>query len=55
MKKAAVELKKDAEKYEKKMKKAPSAKVKMHEKVEMKEAKSAAKDMAKRSKKAHEY
>jgi len=55
MKKAASALKKDAAHYESKLKHDKSPTEKKHDKVELKEAKSAAKDMAARSKKAHEY
>lgn len=41
--------------YESKLKHDKSPTEKKHDKVELKEAKSAAKDMAARSKKAHEY
>lgn len=54
MEKASKDLKKDAEHYKSEMKHAHGKK-KKHEKVEMKEALSAAKDMKKRAKKAHEY
>lgn len=54
MSKAAKELFKDAMSYKKKAKHTHGIK-KKHEKTEMKEAMSAAKDMKKRSKKAHEY
>lgn len=55
MQKASKALEKDAKHYEKKMENAPSSTVKKHEKIEMKEAKSASKDMKKRAKTAHEY
>lgn len=55
MKKAAKALDKDASKYKKDAKKTPSMKKKMHDRVEEKEAKSAAMDLKKRAKKAHEY
>ena len=54
MKHAAKALEKDAEHYAKEEKHAHGAK-KKHEKVERKEAMSAAKDLKKRAKKAHEY
>ncbi len=52
---AAKALSKDAKKYEKEEKHAPTKTVKKHEMVEKKEAMSAAKDMKKRAKSAHEY
>ena len=54
MEKASKALKKDAAHYEKEEKHAHGIK-KKHEKVERKEALSAAKDLSKRAKKAHEY
>ena len=54
MERASSELKKDAKKYEKEEKHSHGAK-KKHEAVEKKEAMSAAKDMKKRAKSAHEY
>lgn len=54
MERAASALEKDSKHYKKEMKHEHGAK-KKHEKVEMKEAQSAAKDMRKRAKKAHEY
>lgn len=54
MARAATALKKDAEKYAKEAKHA-KGKHKKEELIERKEALSASKDMAKRSKKAHEY
>jgi len=54
MEKCAVKLDKDAKKYSRKAKYAKGVKL-AHEKTEEKEAKSAAKDMKKRAKKAHEY
>jgi hypothetical protein len=54
MEKASKALEKDAMKYKKEAK-HEKGKKKMHDKVEMKEACSAAKDMKKRAKKAHEY
>jgi hypothetical protein len=53
--KASKDLKKDAMKYKKDVKHAKTPEKKMHAKVEMKEAMSAAKDLKKRAKKAHEY
>jgi len=41
--------------YEKEAKKTKSLTKKKHELIERKEAKSAAKDLSKRAKKAHEY
>lgn len=55
MSKAAKSLEKDAKHYKKEEKMAKSPMKKKHEKVEMKEALSAAKDLKKRSKCAHEY
>lgn len=54
MEKASKALKKDAEHYAKEEKRSSGTK-KMHDKVEKKEAMSAAKDLAKRAKKSHEY
>ncbi len=54
MEKASKALEKDAKHYKKEMK-HEHGKKKAHEKVEMKEALSAAKIMKKRAKKAHEY
>lgn len=54
MEKASSALKKDAEKYSKEAKHA-KGKHKKEELVERKEALSAAKDLSKRAKKAHEY
>jgi len=54
MEKASKSLKKDAEHYGKEAKKAKGSK-KKHELVEKREAMSAAKDLKKRAKKAHEY
>lgn len=55
MQKASKALEKDAMHYAKKMKTAKSPLKKKHEKIEMKEACSASKDMKKRAKMAHEY
>jgi hypothetical protein len=55
MQKAAKALEKDAAHYTKEVKKAKTKTKKKHELVEKKEAKSAAKDLKKRVKKAHEY
>lgn len=55
MSKAAKALTKDAAHYAKEAKSAKSPVKKKHEKVERKEAMSAAKDLKKRVKKAHEY
>lgn len=55
MEKAAKALKKDAAHYKKEAKQAKTKTKKKHEKVEQKEASSAAKDLKKRAKKAHEY
>lgn len=55
MKKAAKALKKDAMDYEEKSKKTNSPLKKKHEKIEEKEARSAARDLKMRAKKAHEY
>jgi hypothetical protein len=55
MEKAAKALKKDAMGYKVKAKKAKTATKKKHEMVEEREAASAAKDMKKRAKKAHEF
>ena len=54
MEKASKALEKDAKHYKKEMKHEHGTK-KKHEKVEMKEALSAAQAMKKRAKKAHEY
>lgn len=54
MEKASKALKKDAAHYAKEAVHAKGVK-KKHEKVEMKEALSASKDLKKRAKKAHEY
>lgn len=54
MEKASVALKKDAAKYAKEAKHEKSKAGKKHELVERKEALSAAKDLRKRAKKAHE-
>ena len=54
MQKCSEKLEKDAKGYRKKAKYATGTK-KAHEKVEEKEAASAAKDLKKRAKKAHEY
>jgi hypothetical protein len=54
MEKAASALKKDAAHYSKEVKGAKGEK-KKHEMTEKKEALSAAKDLKKRAKKAHEY
>jgi len=54
MEKASKDLKKDAKHYASEMKSAKGVK-KKHEKVEMKEALSAAQSMKSRAKKAHEY
>ncbi len=54
MAKAAKSLKADAKHYAKEAKGAKGTK-KKHEMVEKKEALSAAKDLSKRAKKAHEY
>lgn len=54
MEKAAKNLSKDAKHYKNDAKHAKGAK-KKHDKVELKEALSAAKDLKKRAKKAHEY
>ena len=55
MKKASKALIKDASHYAKKAKTAKLPIKKKHEKIEEKEAKSAAKDLKKRASKAHEY
>lgn len=55
MQKAAKALSKDASKYALKAKIASSPSEKHHEHLEEKEAKSAAKDLKKRAKSAHEY
>lgn len=54
MEKCSEELKKDASRYSKKSKLAHGKK-KKHELIEKKEALSAAKDLKKRAKLAHEY
>lgn len=54
MERASKALKKDASHYAKEAKHAKGAK-KKHELVEKKEAESAAKDLKRRAKKAHEY
>lgn len=54
MERASKALKKDAAHYSKEAKHAKGIK-KKHDKVEEKEAKSAAKDLLRRSKRAHEY
>ncbi len=54
MEKVSIALEKDAKKYHKKSKTSSGMK-KKHEMTEEKEAKSASKDMKKRSKSAHEY
>jgi len=54
MQEAAKKLEKDADKYASKAKHASGVK-KKHEMIELKEAKSAARDMKSRAKKAHEY
>lgn len=54
MNRAAKALKKDAEHYEKKSRHEKGSK-KKHEMIERKEALSAAKDMKKRARTAHEY
>jgi len=55
MQRAATALKKDAKSYERKATAAHSTKKKKNERIEEKEALSAAKDLKKRAKKAHEY
>lgn len=55
MKQASKALAKDAKHYESKASKAKTAVKKKHELIEKKEALSAAKDLKKRAKKAHEY
>lgn len=55
MAKAAQKLEKDAKKYVMKAKMAKSPVKKKHEMVEEREAKSAAKDLKKRARQAHEY
>lgn len=55
MEKCSKKLMKDAEHYKKDEKKTKSPLKKKHDKVEKKEAMSAAKDLKMRSKKAHEY
>lgn len=54
MKKCAGKLMKDAKHYEKESKKASSKGEKKHENMEKREALSAAKDLKKRARKAHE-
>lgn len=54
MKKCADKLEKDSKHYSKEMKHAKGKK-KEHERIEMKESKSAAKDLRKRARSAHEY
>ncbi len=54
MKEAAKKLSADAKHYKSEMKHESGTK-KKHEKIEMKEALSASKDMKRRAKKAHEY
>ncbi len=54
LEKASIALEKDAKKYDKKSK-HETGKKKKHEMIEEREAKSAAKDMKKRAKSAHEY
>jgi hypothetical protein len=53
--KAAKALKKDEAHYHKKVRTAKNPTKKKHAMIEEKEAKSAAKDLSKRAKKAHEY
>ncbi len=55
MQNAAKALEKDAEKYVKEAKHAKSPMKKKHEMIEAKEARSAARDLKMRAKKAHEY
>lgn len=55
MQRCSKALSKDANNYKDKAKKADSPIKKKHEKIEMKEAKSAASDLKKRAKKSHEY
>lgn len=55
MEKASKALQKDAKHYKEEVKSAKTPQKKKHEKIEMKEAKSAAVDLKKRVKKAHEY
>lgn len=55
MKRCSKALAKDAKHYEKQEKIVSSPLKKKHEKIEMKEAKSAATDLKHRAKKAHEY
>jgi hypothetical protein len=55
MEKASEKLKKDARHYKEDAKKTKSKVKKKHDHVEEKEARSAAIDMKKRAKKAHEY
>ncbi len=55
LEKASKALSTDAKKYAKEEKHAPTKMKKKHEMVEKKEAMSAAKDMKKRAKSAHEY
>jgi len=54
MKKCAHELEEDAMHYKKKIKTAKSSKKKHHERIEEHEAESAAKELKKRAKHAHE-
>ncbi len=55
MAKAGKALEKDAKHYKSDAKRTSSPVKKKHDKIEMKEACSAAKDMKKRASKAHEY
>jgi hypothetical protein len=55
MEKASKALKKDAKHYESKIKKDKTPIKKKHDKTELKEARSASKDLKVRAKKAHEY
>lgn len=55
MDKAAKALEKDAAHYKKEIKKAKSPKKKKEERIEKHEAESAARDLKRRAKKAHEY
>ncbi len=55
MTKASKALKKDAKHYAAEIKHEKNPKKKKHDKIEKKEALSAAKDMKKRAAKAHEY
>ena len=55
MEKASKALEKDSRQYAKEAIRAKTATKKKHELVEKKEAASAAKDLKKRAKKAHEY